>query len=150
VAGAAYRCALKDLRDYLTDAQMRDLVSASTVQEVHAVAAQALKVRQEKSSKSKILQVIQALDFYSKAMDILAQAHAEYTCLLWGTIKWFLQLPESNGAFCYDDYRYRILSTSFRTLSQSLEYDTYNWGDSGSLYYYPSLPSLNDQVFSPA
>lgn len=78
---------------------MKDLVSASTVQEVHAVAAQALKARQENSSKSKILQVIQVLDHYSKAMDILAQAHAEYTCLLWGSIRWFLQVDSFRPSY---------------------------------------------------
>jgi hypothetical protein len=63
-----------------------------SVQELHAVAIQAQSSCSRSKGKGKLQSLVEILDHYSPILDVLSQSHSDYTALLWGTMRWLLQV----------------------------------------------------------
>ena len=90
VATHAYQHAKSTLMNKLTDQQMQSIETVQNINDLHCVAAQAQEENRRHSRWTRGQNVLLTLDRYKGVLDVIAQAHAEYTSFVWGVIKWIL------------------------------------------------------------
>ncbi|KAI9887893.1 MAG: hypothetical protein M1823_000281 [Watsoniomyces obsoletus] len=92
-AEAAYRAALRDFQSRLSDKERNKLRSFQTIQDVFSVVNEA---RVSKCSRedggSTAERVSRTLNVYAKSIDIIVSSNPEYAALLWGSMRFLLQV----------------------------------------------------------
>ena len=90
----AYNAAVEGLRTTLSPEELRRLQSASTVNAVQVVVTEAQRLWSNRRTNSRLERLVRVLGHYSQGMDILSVAHAEYTGLMWGAMRFILQVRQ--------------------------------------------------------
>lgn len=89
-ATEAHLQARKTLVQSLSHSELASIESVQSVNDLHAIASKAQELSQRRPGWSRGRTVLLTLDRYKGVLDVIAQAHAEYTCFAWGAIKWIL------------------------------------------------------------
>ena len=92
VATEAYNTAVKTLSSTLSTSELADVQATKSIEELHAVAEQVQISFSHSKRKGRLQSLVEILDHYSPVLDVLSQSHSEYTALLWGSMKWLLQV----------------------------------------------------------
>ncbi|KAI9771914.1 MAG: hypothetical protein M1839_002697 [Geoglossum umbratile] len=92
VATSAYNLAVEALATCLSPDELTRVQSPCTVHEVHALAEEAQRLCEKKVASTKIERFLQVLHHYSRVVDMIPQHHMGYASLIWGTMRWLLQV----------------------------------------------------------
>jgi hypothetical protein len=80
------------LEQNLTKEELVQVRATSSIQQLHQVAINAQLLSCKGARTGRVQNLVRVLDHYSGVHDTLSQSHAEYCCLVWGPIKWLLQI----------------------------------------------------------
>lgn len=92
IATEAYETALQALQSTLSPTELASVQLTTSVEELYAVAERVESLCSRLKNKGRLQSLVEVLDHYSPILDVLSQSHSDYTALLWGSIKWLLQV----------------------------------------------------------
>ncbi|KAJ8109541.1 hypothetical protein OPT61_g7388 [Boeremia exigua] len=102
-------------RRYVRAVSPAELLAALEQVKTHAKQRQKKRISE---SISRIGKVVQNFEKYFKAVDIIIQAHPEYAALVWGAMRFLLQLASNFSAF-YD----KLIITLERLAAETSQYE---------------------------
>jgi hypothetical protein len=92
IASEAYNVVLRSLGRTLSKDEFHQIRETSSIQQLYNVATSAQNLVCKNRGAGRVQNFVTILDHYSGVLDILSLVHAEYSCLVWGTIKWLLRI----------------------------------------------------------
>jgi hypothetical protein len=87
--------AKQTLAHNLTHDEFASIEAVNSIRDLHSIASTVQELSKRRSRWSKGRTLLLTLNRYRGVLDVIAQAHAEYTCLAWGAIKWILTVAVS-------------------------------------------------------
>ncbi|KAI9841443.1 MAG: hypothetical protein M1838_003577 [Thelocarpon superellum] len=96
----AYDTAISALDNVLTPEEMKQVRAGASITDVIALAQQAQPAsRRNTDRKGKTEHFVDVLTTYGTCLDVLSQSYAQYTCLVWGSFRFVLQVSQNYYAF---------------------------------------------------
>lgn len=92
IASEAYNAVLRSLGRTLSKDELHQIRETSSIQQLYNVATSTQNLVCKNRGARRVQNFVRILDHYTGVLDILSQAHPEYSCLVWGTIKWLLRI----------------------------------------------------------
>ena len=88
----AYKTAIQALSSTLSTGELAEVQATKSIEELHAVAEQVQILFSRSKRKGRLQSLVEVLDHYSPVLDVLSQSHSDYTALIWGSMRWLLQI----------------------------------------------------------
>jgi hypothetical protein len=114
IATEAYRAGLQALARSVSSDELRQIQATSSLRQLEQIALDAQKLSSKSPRAGKLQHLVKVLKHYEGVLNILPQGHVDYSCLVWGAIKWLLQV-----CINYYDLLER-LSTMLEEIGQNL------------------------------
>jgi hypothetical protein len=92
IAKSAYDGAINSLQGILSQTELKRITDGNTLDNIREFIILARQKCDNKVGKSKMSRCIQVLHHYAQVFDVLSQVHADLTSLLWGSIRWLIQV----------------------------------------------------------